>query len=283
MAYEAQDYTPYMEDVTQTSILPTVTSIPTAGPTTTPTAAPDYSQLISKAYQDYLGRSPEEAAASYWTPQLSSGQLTEGDFLSAVRQSPEAVQGYKDYLTGLYKTEFNRTPDQPGLDYWTQKLSSGDVTKAQLPGLFQQSEEAQAIAAKAAADAKAAEEAKAKAEADKAKTAAADAFYAQQMEALRQKAQQDASRGFFQPAAMPTGVVPTPFQGGYQPTPTPTVDQPSPFAATPINVPVFGPAALPTRSAAPAIEAPAPFAPFPNTTPAATPPTIYSPTFFGEK
>lgn len=91
-------------------------------PQPTQPAAPDYGAMVSSAYQDLLGRAPDEAGAQYWTNQLQTGAVKPEDFQNSFRSG-----GYEDEVFGAYKNILGRDPDAEGRNYWLQQLQSGAV------------------------------------------------------------------------------------------------------------------------------------------------------------
>ncbi len=92
-------------------------------------------ELLTHYYWNILGRTPDPGGLNYWTDVIinlvSSGDdIKEGfiSFAQAFFNSQEYLDRNRDdeeYVTDLYKTFFDRPPDQGGLDYWTGQLSQG--------------------------------------------------------------------------------------------------------------------------------------------------------------
>lgn len=66
---------------------------------------------ITQAYQDILGRTPEQGGFDYYTGQLNEGKSIE-DIRREIQNSPEAN------VRGAYQDFLGRAPEQEGLDYW---------------------------------------------------------------------------------------------------------------------------------------------------------------------
>jgi Domain of unknown function (DUF4214) len=133
--------------------------------------ADDYASLVQQAYQSELGRTEpvEQAGLDYWTGLLSSGQITPDQLGALFSATPEgtafdqrastpttglggvtggapATTTAPDYLSIVkqaYGTELGRTGDieQAGLDYWSNLLSTGQITPDQLGQLFSKTPE----------------------------------------------------------------------------------------------------------------------------------------------
>ncbi|MDZ4780852.1 MAG: DUF4214 domain-containing protein, partial [Planctomycetia bacterium] len=155
-------------------------------------AIPDTSDIVSKLYQQVLGRAPEPAGLDYWVARINAGEsygtVASGIFESAERLDPIIRQYYRDYLlreaeqagvnyyravwqadggpdnvvaniiasaeffasaggtntlwvTELYRRLLGREPDAAGLDYWTTRLSSGQLSRQQVVFGFTRSDE----------------------------------------------------------------------------------------------------------------------------------------------
>ncbi|WP_052401448.1 DUF4214 domain-containing protein [Muricoccus aerilatus] len=89
-------------------------------------------KVVQEFYRNVLGREGEASGVSYWTNQLNSG-TSKADVLLGFSESIENVRntasqaGDRDLSEAyrLYAAAFARTPDQPGLDYWTKELKAG--------------------------------------------------------------------------------------------------------------------------------------------------------------
>lgn len=140
--------------------------------------ADDYASLVEQTYRSDLGRTGpiEQAGIDYWTNALSTGQISPSDLSSIfassaegqARQAQQAQQptgsspmspgpqtGYGTVATGTttpdylslvkqaYGTELGRTGEveQAGLDYWSNLLSTGQITPDQLGQLFSKTPE----------------------------------------------------------------------------------------------------------------------------------------------
>ena len=94
---------------------------------------------IQLLYVGYLGRAGDPLGTRFWLDQLlSSGQSALTSIASSFSVSPEAKAEYAlfadpqhstltqitDFVTALYQDLFGRTPDTPGLTYWTNYLST---------------------------------------------------------------------------------------------------------------------------------------------------------------
>lgn len=91
--------------------------------------------LISQYYQSILGRTADAGGSAYWAAEISRLQGLGVDVSEAFRvmagqffTSSEYVArntSSSQYVTDIYRTFFNRTPDSAGLSYWTGQLVSG--------------------------------------------------------------------------------------------------------------------------------------------------------------
>ncbi len=93
---------------------------------------------ITSAYQNILGRTPDTAGADYWTSKINSGDLNTGEAGIAIGAAA-ATNGeisVSQYITDLYTQGLGRTPDDSGLAYWNNVVSSGQLSIDQLAGTF---------------------------------------------------------------------------------------------------------------------------------------------------
>jgi len=110
----------------------------------------DIMNLVTKYYNDILGRAPEPGAAEFWRSQISSIiplgiDIREG-FQGLAKfffDSQEYLQKNRDnnaFVTDLYQAFLNRAPDAPGLAFWLDQLAQG-LTRDMLMTQFANSTE----------------------------------------------------------------------------------------------------------------------------------------------
>lgn len=102
----------------------------------------EFNTLIDM-YIGYFNRAPGGVGISYWAAQVVDGQ-TNSQIANTFATTPEAIATYgtvtpnssvaelHNFVTGVYENVLNRAPRPEGLNYWTQKLQSGEVS----PGDF---------------------------------------------------------------------------------------------------------------------------------------------------
>lgn len=78
----------------------------------------DYEALVREAYQEQLGREPDEAGLAHHLSLLSSGQLSPDQFVSALNTSLEGQNFDTQAITSTYRSLFERNPEQAGYQYW---------------------------------------------------------------------------------------------------------------------------------------------------------------------
>lgn len=85
--------------------------------------------IVSRAYQQYIGREPDDAGLNYWVGRMQAG-LTEEQLDAAFIGSPEYVRDHGGnaaaWVTGMYQNLLDRSPDAQGLQYWTARLQAGE-------------------------------------------------------------------------------------------------------------------------------------------------------------
>ncbi len=116
---------------------PTVTPTPTANPTPTvaptPTEAPkdaksDIRGFVERLYNCVLGRASEPGGIDYWTDELyefkQTGAQVAVGFIGS-KEFKDRNTGDSEFLDILYRTFFNREPDDGGKNYWLGELKNG--------------------------------------------------------------------------------------------------------------------------------------------------------------
>gem|GEM_PF-3114854 len=82
--------------------------------------------FVVRLYRIALGREAELSGYTYWTERITDGTVTgckavRGFFLSA--EFLKKGLGDDEYVRTLYRTILNREADEPGLEYWKERLS----------------------------------------------------------------------------------------------------------------------------------------------------------------
>ena len=102
---------------------------------------------VDRLYSAAFGRAPDQEGRDYWA-NLASGNTIDfesmaNDFLT----SPEGIQRFvpdapkAEFCRNLYEQILGRIPDDAGLDYWLQRLESGELTQAKMLIDFANSQE----------------------------------------------------------------------------------------------------------------------------------------------
>ncbi len=89
---------------------------------------------ITAAYENILGRAPEEAGGTYWQSLLNTGTLDATNITSSIATA--AIQE-------LYSTVLGRVADKAGLEYWTNVVQSGTIDPNKLDELFKEAAQAE--------------------------------------------------------------------------------------------------------------------------------------------
>lgn len=103
-------------------------------------------KFVQRAYERILQRQPDAGGKAYWINQLNTGATTRDKIIIFFAQTAgiskaQAVQrlgdttetvvdksskkAYESFITTLYKNTLGRNPDKGGLDYWVNRLASG--------------------------------------------------------------------------------------------------------------------------------------------------------------
>ncbi|HQU42287.1 MAG TPA: DUF4214 domain-containing protein, partial [Pirellulales bacterium] len=87
-----------------------------------------YDDVISRAYQHFLGRSPDSSGLQYWDMQMRAG-LTDEQLEAQFIGSPEYYQHSggtdKAWVDHMYFDLLGRSPDVQGETYWVAALAGG--------------------------------------------------------------------------------------------------------------------------------------------------------------
>jgi len=101
---------------------------------------------VARLYQAYFLRLPDPGGLRYWT-----GKIEKGATLASVSRqfslSTEFVRRYqgqsnRTFVTNLYLNAYGRAGDQAGIDFWTNRLDTGRITRFNLVTSFAQASEA---------------------------------------------------------------------------------------------------------------------------------------------
>lgn len=89
--------------------------------------------LAQQMYVAYYGRPGDSAGIEYWAEKFDESDNLE-DVLAAFGNSKEYTDNYgtlseEALINGLFLQMFNRDSDDQGLDFYTSKLQSGEVTR----------------------------------------------------------------------------------------------------------------------------------------------------------
>ncbi len=93
-------------------------------------------EIMQEMYVAYYGRPAEPAGLQYWADRLSADSNLD-DILAAFGTSAEYNDNYgqltnAELIKGLYQQMFNRDPDPSGLEFYTNRLESGEASLASI-------------------------------------------------------------------------------------------------------------------------------------------------------
>jgi hypothetical protein len=108
-----------------------------------------YQNLVSHAYQQYLGRNPEQAGLNAWVDLMQNHGLSDESLQASFIGSPEYIANHggtgEAWVRGMYHDLLGREPDPAGLQAWLGALSSGRLTPTQVAHGFAASPEREGI------------------------------------------------------------------------------------------------------------------------------------------
>jgi hypothetical protein len=113
----------------------------------------DSTAFVDRLYANVLHRPADPSGEQYWISQLNSGttraQVLVG-FSNSVEYRVDTLGSIGDPHVAeadrLYQMAFNRSPDSPGLTYWTGQLDSGATPLQVAQGFVDSAEFAQVFA-----------------------------------------------------------------------------------------------------------------------------------------
>lgn len=97
--------------------------------------------FIESLYRNVLGRAADVSGKTYYVNALNQNKTVAGcrllltDFYTSTEFNQRTISD-QEFVTSLYRASFGREPDSSGLNFWLQKLSSSQMTRAQLRDLF---------------------------------------------------------------------------------------------------------------------------------------------------
>jgi hypothetical protein len=95
-------------------------------------SAQQYALFVLNAYQQYLGRTPDQAGLNGWVTQMQNG-LTDEHLEAKFIGSTEYINKHggpgAGWVTGMYQDLLNRTPSQAEVDNWVNALNHGETAE----------------------------------------------------------------------------------------------------------------------------------------------------------
>ncbi len=90
---------------------------------------------ITELYVATLGRAPDKGGLAYWVNQVDTGAMTIAQVAASFFEQPETQAKYPTgttnnaFVIAVYMNALDRAPDTAGLQYWTDQLDQGLVTR----------------------------------------------------------------------------------------------------------------------------------------------------------
>ena len=94
---------------------------------------------VTRLYENFLGRTPDEKGLQAWVDALTSGAATGAKVVHGFVFSQEFQNNplsNEDFVKALYATIFNREADEDGLKAWVNVLENGGTRKKVLEGFL---------------------------------------------------------------------------------------------------------------------------------------------------
>lgn len=89
-------------------------------------------QFVQALYGDFLGRTGSSSEIDFWAGKITGGTATRNQVATSIITSPEANTLY---VTNLYHTLLQRTPDAGGLNAWVSQLNAGASKESVAAGI----------------------------------------------------------------------------------------------------------------------------------------------------
>ena len=99
--------------------------------------------FVSRLYRNFLKREPDEMGLGDWVDALCSGRATGAKLVCGFVLSKEYQANSlsdEEYITALYRTVFNREPDEAGLKAWIDVMDLGCTNEMILRGFIDSEE-----------------------------------------------------------------------------------------------------------------------------------------------
>jgi hypothetical protein len=87
-----------------------------------------YGNIVTAAYNKYLGRAPEASGLAYWVAQMQNGlsdEQLEAGFIGSAEFIADHGGGGAEWVQGLYQSLLGRAPQASEVQYWIDQLSAG--------------------------------------------------------------------------------------------------------------------------------------------------------------
>ena len=96
-----------------------------------------YRQFVTNAYQQYLGRNPDESGLGAWVSKMQAG-LTDAQLEAAFLSAPESIARHggtgAGWVQSLYLNMLGRAGTQAEVNFWLSRLQSGASPQAVASG-----------------------------------------------------------------------------------------------------------------------------------------------------
>ncbi|HEV3342390.1 MAG TPA: DUF4214 domain-containing protein, partial [Pirellulales bacterium] len=107
--------------------------------------------IVTRYYEQFLLRTPDQQGLMYWVgiwqhdggpENVVAGMISSPEFFAQAGLQHPTDSPNQAWVRTLYERLLNREPDTQGLDFWTNKLNTGAMTRPQVVLGFETSPEA---------------------------------------------------------------------------------------------------------------------------------------------
>lgn len=106
----------------------------------------DVTRFVGRNYEQFLGREYDDDGLNYWSKPINEGIKTMQEIAYGFVFSPECInQNLSDseFVAMLYRGCFDRAGERSGINYWAEKLASGEMNRIDVFYGFANSQEFQ--------------------------------------------------------------------------------------------------------------------------------------------
>ncbi len=107
------------------------------------TSSEEATKAVTAAYEDILGRKPDQDGLRFYRSKMVDEQWSEKDVRKSLKGSKEAKsENVEDIITRAYQDILDRDPDKEGMKHYRKKMTEEGWTEKKLREVLRKSKEA---------------------------------------------------------------------------------------------------------------------------------------------